>query len=404
MLGSVESAALPPIRKPSKLYLGVLLCLVILFYLLLAAALLATAYAFYRLILFVPNYLQHVRGGGAIKLLIAAFIGIIVFGAAILRGILVKIGGDPFGIKLSRDEHPEVFALSDEVAAKVSASPIDDVFLTPEDDLGVWEEAALYKPPGLGKRKIVRGMAALNYLTLEQLRCILAHEYGHFSNRDTFFGRFIHRVRGSYGALLTELSGSKIQYLNPLYWIIRLYFFIYDLISSSFSRRQEFAADRFAVEAYGGPVFRHGLVAAHLEGIFFNQVGMRQAFELAKEGKAFDNVYRFVSAAREDLEKNRLSEKQAALEKLLAHKTGARDSHPCLKDRLEAQGEPASFDALAPPPRAVADPGPARETLPGEPSAAEALFGKQAGALQSELSRMLAAKFQHFIRAAMEQE
>jgi Zn-dependent protease with chaperone function len=36
-----------------------------------------------------------------------------------------------------------------------------------------------------GERVLILGMASLNDLSQGQLRAILAHEYGHFTNRDT---------------------------------------------------------------------------------------------------------------------------------------------------------------------------------------------------------------------------
>src|SRR5205823_8254931 len=149
---------------------------------------------------------------------------------------------------------------------------------------------------------LVLGMGALNYLTLEQFRSVMAHEYGHFSHKDTFFSRFIYRVSHSYEALLSQLSGSQIQYLNPFYWLLRGYVGLYHLIAASFSRRREFFADRFAVLAYGPQIFQRALVASHVEGSFFSQVGMRRVLELAHEGKGFKNGYHYVGANRKFFE------------------------------------------------------------------------------------------------------
>ncbi len=406
---------LPPLPKTSSAYLGVLLVMVVGFYVLLLVSLVAVGFALYELVMWTPTYFSHVRGGGAIKLLFLIYAAVCVFGWALIKGFLAKVGGDPFGIKANRRDHPKVFDLTNEVAQRVQADPIHEIFLTPEDDLGVWEEAALYLPPGMGKRKIVLGMGALNYLTIDQLRSILAHEYGHFSNRDTFFSRFIYRVSNSYDALMRQLGGDRIHLFNPLYWVLRAYVWIYERIAASFSRNREYHADRFAVEGYGQELYAQALVAAHVEGSFFSHVGLRQVVNLAAEGKAFKNLYHFVGVSRKMYEKDNPESLPKVLSDMLAQKSGAFDSHPSLSERLQAQGiSPAAVQA-SPTPRVVADAeldkGMEADALTlvrnGAPSAAEDLFGENLPNIQAELSEMVSGKYIYLIemmRRAQEQQ
>ncbi len=404
---------LPPLPATRGAYLATLLMMVIGFYALLLTSLALTGYALYRLVLWTPAFLSEVHGAGALKVLLIAYAAVGVFGWAILKGMLARVGGDPPGKKLDREHHPRVFALVDEVAARVQADPIHEVFLTAEDEVGVWEEAALYLPPGLSKRKIVLGMGALSYLTLDQLRSILAHEYGHFSHRDTYFSRFIYRVMSSYAAVLRELrdKSGKIQYLNPLYWALKGYTLLYELIAAKFSRAREYHADRFAVESYGRDEFAGVLVAAHVEGAFFSQVGIRRVVSLATEGKGFKNLYHYVGTTRQQFDRDNPNGTAEALGAMLAARTGAFHSHPSLRDRLERQGVRADRTLLPPPPRPLPNPdldagagadgdGPRDAQTTPRPSAAEDLFGDDALALQRELSELCGARYVYMIEAA----
>jgi Zn-dependent protease with chaperone function len=397
---------LPALRKAGPAYLVVLLLMVVGFYLLMLACLAAVGWALYELIIWTPAYLSRVRGSGALKLLFFAYAAVALFGWAIIKGFLARVGGDPLGIRCSRQEHPAIFAISDEVAHRVGAQPIDEIFLTPEDEIGVWEESALYMPPGMGRRKLVMGMGAMNYLTTDQLKSILAHEYGHFSNRDTFFSRFIYRVSSSYHAILGELGGSKLQYVNPCYWLLRGYVAIYEMISASFSRRREFAADRFAVEAYGQKLFGGALVAAHVEGAFFNQVGVGEVLRLAGEGKGFKNLYHFVGSTRKNLDREHPESTAEVTKGILSTRTGMFDSHPSLRERIEMQGiKPATLPAATPPRVACCpeieegmDPAETDQLHIGPPTVAEDLFGDDLQTIQSELSDLVSAKYQYLLQ------
>ena len=242
-------------------------------------------------------------------------------------------------------------------------------------------------------------MGALSYLTLDQLRSILAHEYGHFSHKDTFFSRFIYRVSHSYAALIGELGGegNHLQYFNPLFWLLRGYVWLYEWVAASFSRNREYHADRFAVEAYNAPLFAQALVTSHIEGTFFHEVGLQQVFHLAKEGKGFKNLYHFVGISRQMFAKDNPESLPKILTELLAEDTKAFDSHPSLRDRLKMQGVPLQSVQTFTTPRLLSDPEldemVDEEVYLGTPSAAEELFGAEAPKIQAELSDLVTSKF-----------
>ncbi|MDD4891367.1 MAG: M48 family metallopeptidase, partial [Phycisphaerae bacterium] len=192
----------------SRIYLLVLLILVAMFYVLLAACLLACGWGLYLLVTHLPEILAHVRGRG-IKLVFMVGLGIVIFGYSLLRAMVVRTGGDPLGARMTRNDQPRLFGVLDEVCRKVSARPVNEVFVTPETEIGVWEESAIYMPPGAGKRKLVLGLASLCFLTLDQLKSILAHEYGHFSNRDTYWSRFIARVFAGVNEVRGVMAGQN---------------------------------------------------------------------------------------------------------------------------------------------------------------------------------------------------
>lgn len=394
---------LPRMPRAGRVYLALLLTCVVAFYALLIASLGLSAYLFVRLVLATPGFIAHQGSLGAVKLLLLLYGILFVYAYAVLRALFVKTGGSPGGIKLTRVRHPAVFALTHEVAARVQADPIDYIFLVPGGEIGVWEETALYLPPGAGTRKIVLGMAALSSLTLDELSSILAHEYAHFSHRDTFFSRFIYRVSHSYGALFAALReyGGWTRYLNPLYWVLRAFIVLYPRLAARFSRLQEHRADRQAVVCYGRDLYARALITSHLEGSFFDHCATTGAFCIAQRDGALPNVYHFVAATRRAYDHDNPAGAATALDTILAARSRRLDSHPSLCERLDRQGVPAAARHPYPLPRPIRiaalddliDLEAAGGGTTGEPSAAEELFGAEIAALQAQLSDAYCAPF-----------
>lgn len=137
---------------------------------------------------------------GAIPIKLAAIIGITVLVTlfAVLKSLFVRQKDVDPGHKLDAAEQPALRALLVEVAAKIGTRPVDNVYLTPGADLAVLERGSLRRQlGGHSERCLVLGVAVLDGMTLGQLRSVLAHEYGHFSNRDTAGGGLGLSVRRS---------------------------------------------------------------------------------------------------------------------------------------------------------------------------------------------------------------
>src|SRR2546425_8822909 len=78
----------------------------------------------------------------------------------------------------------------DEVAQRVGTRPVDNVYMTPGAQVAVMERgrSMLARARGRAERCLILGAAALEGMRLGPFKAILAHEYGHFSNRDTAGG------------------------------------------------------------------------------------------------------------------------------------------------------------------------------------------------------------------------
>ena len=93
-------------------------------------------------------------------------------------------------------------------------------------------------------------------MTQGQLKAVLAHEYGHFVNRDTAGGGLALAVRRAVWQMAESLaSGGAARWYNPAWLFVTGFHKLFLRVSQGASRLQEILADRWAALAYGGAEF-----------------------------------------------------------------------------------------------------------------------------------------------------
>ncbi|GAA2132603.1 M48 family metallopeptidase [Kitasatospora kazusensis] len=181
-------------------------------------------------------------------------------------------GEEPSGLLLTREQQPELWARIDRIAEQTGVRGPADLRLVPDVNAGVWEDTRLL---GLipGKRHLVVGAPLLLGLTEAELDSVLAHEFGHYSNRDvrlagvTMAGRraILHTVR----TLQEQADPDRKQHTGGirkaqarsadlaqgvqgnLAGVFAAYGRMFFRVSEAVSRRQEYAADRTAAQLAG---------------------------------------------------------------------------------------------------------------------------------------------------------
>jgi Zn-dependent protease with chaperone function len=212
---------------------------------------------------------------------------------AVLKSVFARPGKGSFGLPKSATDCPRLYGVLSEVAGRVDTDPVDQVYIAPGSGVGVHQEGrGPFGIFGVKKRVLTLGLSAMNFLTVSELESILAHEYAHFSHKDTFYNRFIYQVQLSIQEALNGMgaSGGKLNYVNPFFWLLYLYYKSYNLLASGYSRSREFLADRMAATLYGSDVFASALTKVSTDGALFEMTIYDNIGNLLSEGKAFVNM------------------------------------------------------------------------------------------------------------------
>jgi Zn-dependent protease with chaperone function len=193
-------------------------------------------------------------------LLIVAGLVVTTLGA-VMKSIFVRPSKDDPGLRLDLARNPGLVSVLGETAARIGTRPVDSVYMTPGTEVAVMERGGMLRQlVGRPERCLILGTAVLEGMRLRPFQAILAHEYGHLSNRDTAGGGFALSVRRSVMTMATRLAqGGAARWYNPAWLFVIGFNRVFLRISQGASRLQEVLADRWAATLTGAEAFERGL-------------------------------------------------------------------------------------------------------------------------------------------------
>ncbi|MEP7076829.1 MAG: M48 family metallopeptidase [Acidobacteriota bacterium] len=308
----------------------------------------------YRKIITLSGIYYYISQPVVVILVIIATVGVILFFLIVgyipikLMLILVFVGGasifymakslftrakveDP-GRVLTEAEAPELWSLVLQVATAVNTRAVDEIRITEATDLAVYERGGWrIKMQDKAERVLILGVANLNGFKQSAFTAVLAHEYGHFSNRDTAGGDVAFRVNTDMMRLAEAIvmSGTNTIY-NVAFHFIRVYHFLFRRITHGATRLQETLADRVAAHNYGVKAFQEGLTHVVRRGIEFNYLALKEVNSSRAAGRGFNSLYDLTvddESSAKDIE--------TQFAGALNRKTTDDDTHPSPNDRFK---------------------------------------------------------------------
>ncbi len=282
-----------------------------------------------------------IGAAGRIPVKLVVIVGIVVLVSlwAVVKSLWVSLirpkSEDP-GLALDVAGHPRFSAALAEAAGRVGTRRVDRVFLTPAAEAAVYERGGLLQRlRGRTERCLILGVGLLEGMTQGQLKAVLAHEYGHFVNKDTAGGGLALSVRRAVltmGRALAE--GGAATWYNPAWLFVNGFHRLFLRVSQGASRLQEILADRWAALAYGGANFAAGLRHVIDRDLRFDRQANATLKACVEGGAPLMNLY--ATAVGQPLDE---AEVRQALEAALAAEPSPYDSHPRPADRIAWVGD-----------------------------------------------------------------
>ncbi len=235
-------------------------------------------------------------------------------------------GPDWFETKLPREQLAKLYDFVHDIAEKNGLPEPDGIRLGSVSTAHVYES-------NKGKRILVIGGVALAALNRDALGAIIAHELAHFHHGDTTFDRKSSWSLRLMRTLSWQMMIGPKHWIDPMLWPLAVFQVFTEMAFAASSRTQEFAADAWSAEHAGKEVVAAALIYIHvverMSWANFADV-VRLAAEVGHpSGEVFtEQARRAQSTTPEEWRKYTGKE--------LKVNTKTFDSHPCLRERLDA--------------------------------------------------------------------
>lgn len=246
----------------------------------------------------------------------------------------------PPGPLLNPAGQPRLFAELQGVARAVGEAMPAEVYISPEMNAGVLQRRR--------RRVMVLGLPLMQVLTVNEMRAVLAHEFGHYHGGDTRLGPWIYRTREAIERIVHNASRQSAVLQIPFLLYARMFL----RITQSVSRRQELTADALAARTFGAAAMVGGLRALARGSVAWSAYWRTEVVPLLEAGfqpPIADGFQRFLAEpqVKEGVEK-------AAQELLAQARSDPYDSHPPDNERIAALGAmPSGPDDPPGPPAAT---------------------------------------------------
>jgi Zn-dependent protease with chaperone function len=248
-----------------------------------------------------------------------------------IKSLFTRVKAEDPGRALTGAEAPELWRLVRGVAETINTRPVDEIRLTHGTDLAVYERGTFRaKMSDNAERILIIGTAVLNGFDQNAFRAVLAHEYGHFSNRDTAGGDIAYRVNVDIVRTAESMAaGGTATFYNLGFQFLRLFHFLFRRITLGASRLQEVLADRVAAYHYGAQSFKEGLNHVIRRELEFGHVADKEISAALGSNRALQNLYEMSVN-----EESALIEIDEAFKAAVDSPTTDDDSHPSPRDRF----------------------------------------------------------------------
>ncbi len=241
---------------------------ILLFFVLYAALVAAFGYLFYLAIIFeIPHVSLYTI---LMKLGAIAGAGMLLF-FTIKFLFKLKNPERKNRIRLSREEHPELWNFVERICEETGAPRPKSIYVDPDVNAYVRYSNLWLSLLFPVRKELTIGLGLVNCLNLSQFKGVIAHEFGHFSQRSMRIGSYIASAntiihdmiftRDKWDELLAKWKTADIRLsiaawlITPVIWIVRqilrLFYSFLNIMYASLSREMEFNADKVAVSVAG---------------------------------------------------------------------------------------------------------------------------------------------------------
>ena len=213
-------------------------------------------------------------------------------------------------MEISEAEEPHLFAFIRKLTTEIGTPFPNKIYLSPDVNAGVSFNSTFFSMFFPSRKNLTIGLGLVNSLNVSELKAVLAHEFGHFSQKSMRLGSYVYNVNRVIHNLLFENEGYErmLEKFGNTIWIAALLAHVvafvlrgaqailreaYKVVQKSYmglSRQMEFHADTVAAFAAGSQPLVSSLRRLEAADICYDAL-FKKYSEWVPQGKKPANLY-----------------------------------------------------------------------------------------------------------------
>ena len=259
-----------------------------------------------------------------------------------LRAMWVRIGEPEGALRITPEQAPLLFEALERIRQKVKGPPIHVVYV--DDDFN----ASITQVPRWGmlggvQNTLTLGLPLVMALDRSRLLAVLAHEYGHLRADHGRFTAWVYRTRQSWQRLYASFDEDTGPVAMATRAFFRWYFPRFQARTFAMARQDEYEADRISAKLLGRGVAAAALVEIEIKAAWLHQTFWAQHWRLALTQTQPVRPYQTLRHLLKQVPEPDFA--QGALRQALGRASNVADTHPRLRERLEALEQTAQLPA-----------------------------------------------------------
>ena len=255
--------------------------------------------------------------------------------AIVLRSLWVEFP-EPEGHELHYEDAPRLFDLAKSIREATQGPTLHKILLTDDFNAGIVQRPRLGMF-GWHENYLLVGLPLLRGMSPDEIRAVLAHEFGHLSGRHGAFSAWVYRVRQTWDQVLLRMRQEQRFGSGIFEGFFKWYAPYFAAYSYVLARTKEYEADQASVRLSGKETTAAMLIKLELRTKslgeeFWPEFFKRASTEANPPKETFNEM---LNALRQPLPRDKA---QVWFTQALTQKHDYSDTHPALGDRLEAVG------------------------------------------------------------------
>jgi len=174
-------------------------------------------------------------------------------------------------VEIKSSDEPELFSFIQKIVDEVDTDFPKKIYLSSDVNASVFYDSSFWSMFFPIKKNLQIGVGLVNTISVPEFKAILAHEFGHFSQRSMKVGSYVYNVNQviynmlydneSYGSLIQRWANVDgiialfvmlaVKIVEMIQWILKKVYELVNISYMSLSREMEFHADEVAANVAG---------------------------------------------------------------------------------------------------------------------------------------------------------